>query len=1021
MKREHPVYITEIARILLLGALSFCLITGQISAQPYVTKRGGVLFRFDNNPVLSKLHQVDSVFISNNQRFSLAITSWILPLFPEYIDTLIQYSGKGHEIMDNTPTHQTQYFTLINPADTTLFTGHPGVDHFNNTKVCLSYAAVDTFQNHGEGLVNVTGNMVISQNPGEFGDLAGTPYFFALYLNTVNGIFLWYNRQAFNPADPDTVFIQSFWEESVNLGTKPNLRYHKLTRVNVIMKTEALQLLGQRTLDLFQEYNIPRPTAWIHPEGQMPYLTGYQVKSIYGDMLDYGSGSNFVNRAFLCYNEFNPYRISQFGMQGDPVNLSANSFKHTKQVLANAIAKHYVKMDIASLQNPAGGWDSYLSRLDSLLNWCTLHQIPVGTYSQWKNWLYDSIPLRVADIFPALGVDLDDSGYPDGFDTLDWIDGEYDTLIGVQASDSCSFRLAGQGTFCQITQLAGLEFGNNTFSVWTKTSGQDTAEIHILFSFPENGMISGIDVIADTSEWTQRSGFLDIPDSVTVMNVLITRTDTLSDTVWISGMELKSSGFLIRSVYPEQSVLQNEQFGLINVHNLVIDSLYAPSSISWWVTGQSLMDFRFPSSQYLQPLKPQSFWTGSDEAWLQAMSPDGKRDSCRLNFTSLPMTMSCPGIPVTISLLDTLENDYITWTSVPEDTTISDPHVYNPTVNPEVTTLYKVKAISPLGPINYDSILIERFPVPFSGLPVDTTICEGDSVLLVAQGGISYLWNTGDTSSSIMVSPPFTADYWVTLTSSDGCQATDTTTVIVIPTANVQIYSLWPTYCVYDIPSSASGQPPGGVFAGTGMVGDVFYPEIANLGPNIITYSYTDQYGCFGADTVIVNVYPRPVINPLPEDTTVCAEASIHLDAGSGGTSYLWRNGASTPAINLDTTGIGLGLYEMWVYVTKDGCVNMDTAYVEFVKCPIGLDERIANDHFAIYPNPAESYVVIEPLDQIPSLFHAEILDTRGIIQVEVEETNSIANVSVGHLSPGFYLVKVTSQDYSYIFRLIIR
>ncbi|NQV02408.1 MAG: hypothetical protein HQ542_07170, partial [Bacteroidia bacterium] len=685
--------------VVMLVVIIFVTVSTDSTAQPFPAKRGGIAFRVDNNPVLTKLHQLDSLFSIYDQKFSMAMTSWIFPLAPGYVDTLISYSAKGYEVMDNSPTHQTQFFNLLNPADTTLFIGKPGVHHVTGNRVCLAYSAVDTSQSHNEGLVNVFGNMVISHDPGEFGDLSGNPYFFALYLNSINRVCLWYNRSAFNPSDPDTVYVKSLWEESVNFGNQLNLQYHKLTQVNVLMQPEAIRLLGQRSLDLFDQHNIPRPISWIHPSGQMPMLDGYQIKSNIGDSLLYQAGSNYVNKSYLCYNEYNPYGIRQFGMQNDLISISNHTLAWNKNRIANAIARHYVCIDITTLEGTLGGWNNYLIRLDSLLNWCGENDIPIGTYAQWKTWLYDSIPIRVIDIFPGLDVDLDEDNYPDGYDQESSITSQFDTTDGMAVSGGHSFVLTEQGTFCQITQLAGLEKGDNFFTIWAKNIGADSSMVRARFSFPETGNVQELTFTADTGIWTINSGTVTIPGSASVMNVLITRNDTMPDTLKISGMRFRSAGFLNRSAFPHQTVIQNEQFDPINLYALVIDTIYDPPTIIWWVEDADTMTFRDLTSQYMLPLKPRSFWIGSDTAWLMAMSPDGLRDSCRLSFTSLPMEGACPGLPITITLLDTLENDFIQWTTIPFDSTLSNPNIYNPTANPSVTTLYKVTAINPQGPI----------------------------------------------------------------------------------------------------------------------------------------------------------------------------------------------------------------------------------------------------------------------------------------------------------------------------------
>ncbi len=47
----------------------------------------------------------------------------------------------------------------------------------------------------------------------------------------------------------------------------------------------------------------------------------------------------------------------------------------------------------------------------------------------------------------------------------------------------------------------------------------------------------------------------------------------------------------------------------------------------------------------------------------------------------------------------------------------------------------------------------------------------------------------------------------------------------------------------------SGGQPEGGYYEGSGVIDDVFHPEIAGEGEHIIHYVYEDEYGCIASDT----------------------------------------------------------------------------------------------------------------------------------------------------------------------------
>jgi subtilase family serine protease/pectin methylesterase-like acyl-CoA thioesterase len=58
-------------------------------------------------------------------------------------------------------------------------------------------------------------------------------------------------------------------------------------------------------------------------------------------------------------------------------------------------------------------------------------------------------------------------------------------------------------------------------------------------------------------------------------------------------------------------------------------------------------------------------------------------------------------------------------------------------------------------------------------------ICQGQSVELTASGGTAYLWSTGSTEASIVVSPAVTTVYTVVVSNEEGCEAEAAVTLTV--------------------------------------------------------------------------------------------------------------------------------------------------------------------------------------------------------------------------------------------------
>ena len=69
------------------------------------------------------------------------------------------------------------------------------------------------------------------------------------------------------------------------------------------------------------------------------------------------------------------------------------------------------------------------------------------------------------------------------------------------------------------------------------------------------------------------------------------------------------------------------------------------------------------------------------------------------------------------------------------------------------------------------SVTVNVIPTPFSGFTADTVYFDEQTILEVQKGYDRYQWSTGDNSNSIVVYAE--GWYWVTMTTAEGCSATD--------------------------------------------------------------------------------------------------------------------------------------------------------------------------------------------------------------------------------------------------------
>ncbi len=99
-------------------------------------------------------------------------------------------------------------------------------------------------------------------------------------------------------------------------------------------------------------------------------------------------------------------------------------------------------------------------------------------------------------------------------------------------------------------------------------------------------------------------------------------------------------------------------------------------------------------------------------------------------------------------------------------------------VSPEFTTIYSVTVTSAVGCTDIDAVTVVVNSLPVADAGSNVFILPGDNTALNASGGGSYLWSTGETTSTITVTPDTTTTYSVTVT-QNGCTAIDEVVVFV--------------------------------------------------------------------------------------------------------------------------------------------------------------------------------------------------------------------------------------------------
>jgi hypothetical protein len=179
-------------------------------------------------------------------------------------------------------------------------------------------------------------------------------------------------------------------------------------------------------------------------------------------------------------------------------------------------------------------------------------------------------------------------------------------------------------------------------------------------------------------------------------------------------------------------------------------------------------------------------------------------------------------------------------------------------------------------------------PLPVPQLYGSDYFCEGGEMTLIAVGGDSYQWNTGDTTSQIEVS---TSGLYSVTVSLDGCSATTHRYINSSPL---------PVVTITDPLSICSGSVA--TLQATGGISylwsnDSHNPTIQVTDGGFYSVTVTDAQGCTNTASTTVTLLPAPNLQ-LTGNLTICAGDTTYI-SGGGADLYEWSTGETSPTIML--------------------------------------------------------------------------------------------------------------------------
>lgn len=253
-------------------------------------------------------------------------------------------------------------------------------------------------------------------------------------------------------------------------------------------------------------------------------------------------------------------------------------------------------------------------------------------------------------------------------------------------------------------------------------------------------------------------------------------------------------------------------------------------------------------------------------------------------------------------------------------------------------SLYTITYTTPAGLCSDNSTLvIEILPLTDASFSYDKdTYCATGTVTpdyvlnpggsFTADPGLSINGTTGAINLAASTpGGPYTVSY-----TSPGCPETKTffITVNALPIPTLTIPEV---VCLEGDAVLMVGDPTGGTYSGTGVLGDEFDPALAGT-PGIYntTYTYTDYNGCTNTATATIEVIQNSV--DAGTDKIIAEYTTTVLNA-TGGSTFLWEPPAGLSCVDCASPIFDSLLSNTYTVTSWDiyGCVATDDILVTVV------------------------------------------------------------------------------------------
>lgn len=499
------------------------------------SKQGFVIFRVDDDHPSSEILPMSAVF----DKFGYKMVNCFNPSIAnkDMLDAITIFKANGHEVADHTPNHTTAYADLKTAEQINMFSGHSGVERIDGLRIYINwiYPQLNSCIVPNDSISCFAGSGTIKANFKKI----------TLQDQIFTNEFGWVILK--NITDTQATVLHAKSRQALTFTKTTKEQMYKVNSYAVYPTIEGLNALMLASQLMFSYYKIDYFKFWCMCGGPWAMGRGDIIKNA-GASLGYVGGAEHstpYGNIPITYNQNNP--LGRWASQLISINLESIRPSDYKRIIANEVSKHLGIVDLGHMyyKNPTQTtlftgtneekFKQYLTNLEEILQFCYDNDIPVLTYKDAINLVYNTEQDSTINIIPPMYKDLTSQGFPDGYilsaNTL------LDKSCGVSEDKGCSLRTIDCGKIFDINKIGGFEKGRNNLSFYAKANVKAVLVI-TLKPYSSNKILQTIKIPieSENNEFNKYDSSIDIPYDTDLFNISFSVENNQGSDFLISGI-----------------------------------------------------------------------------------------------------------------------------------------------------------------------------------------------------------------------------------------------------------------------------------------------------------------------------------------------------------------------------------------------------------------------------------------------------------------------------------------------------